>query len=120
LWGLIRLEVGKCKRMKVVAFGVNDMNETALKTNVSHTEEGCTNEVGNCGCSHAEEELLKVLNNVQVAVISLSPCINCARLLVVHGVKTVLYIEEYRRTDGIDYLKKQGVVVGKLSENMFF
>lgn len=44
-----------------------------------------------------------------------SPCYDCAKLLAQIGVKEVFYTEEYRTTDGIDFLKKCGITVEKLS-----
>lgn len=43
--------------------------------------------------------------------ITLSPCLDCGKLLKRAGVKRVIYNEVYRCTDGIDYLKKYGVIV---------
>lgn len=43
-----------------------------------------------------------------------SPCLACADYIDKHGIKTVVYGEEYRITDGIDYLKENNVVVRKL------
>ena len=45
--------------------------------------------------------------------VTLSPCLECAKLLVRAGVKRVVYLDEYRKTDGIDYLKKYKVEVGQ-------
>jgi len=36
---------------------------------------------------------------------SVSPCIDCAKLIVASGIKEVWYIDEYRITDGIKFLK---------------
>lgn len=43
--------------------------------------------------------------------ITLSPCIECAKLLVRAKVKRVVYLEKYRKTDGIDYLIKYNTEV---------
>lgn len=45
--------------------------------------------------------------------VSLSPCLDCSKLLVRAKVHRVVYFEEYRKTDGIDYLKKYNVLVEK-------
>ncbi|MNK14322.1 tRNA-specific adenosine deaminase [compost metagenome] len=49
--------------------------------------------------------------------ITYSPCLDCAKLLVRAKVKRVVYLEEYRKTEGIDYLAKYGVQVEKYSEH---
>lgn len=43
--------------------------------------------------------------------ITLSPCIDCAKLIIQAGITRVVYGEEYRNTEGIDLLKKVGVNV---------
>lgn len=48
-----------------------------------------------------------------VVYLTLSPCLDCAKLLVRAKVSRVLYLEEYRKTDGIEYLKKYNVQVEK-------
>lgn len=41
--------------------------------------------------------------------VTLSPCIDCAKLLINAGVKKVFYLEKYRDTSGIDLLNKRGI-----------
>ncbi|WYN05100.1 dCMP deaminase [Pseudomonas phage UNO-G1W1] len=43
--------------------------------------------------------------------VTLSPCLECSKLLVRAGVKRVVYRDEYRLTTGIDYLRKYNVEV---------
>lgn len=45
--------------------------------------------------------------------VTLSPCLECAKLLVRAGVKRVVYRDAYRVTDGLDYLMKYNVEVVK-------
>lgn len=47
--------------------------------------------------------------------VTLSPCLECAKLLVRAGVRRVVYRDKYRKVDGINYLIKYGVVVEKLA-----
>jgi dCMP deaminase len=51
------------------------------------------------------------------AYITLSPCLECAKLLVRAKVARVVYLEAYRKTEGIDYLAKYGVMVEKYPED---
>jgi len=44
-----------------------------------------------------------------------APCIECSKAILQAGVSTVRYGVEYRRTDGIDLLRRAGVVVEKKS-----
>lgn len=43
--------------------------------------------------------------------VTLSPCLECGKLLVRAKVKRVVYLNKYRKTEGIDYLVKYGVEV---------
>lgn len=43
--------------------------------------------------------------------ITLSPCINCALLLIQSGIKEVYYYEQYRDNSGIKLLNKCGIKV---------
>lgn len=48
-------------------------------------------------------------------VISLAPCENCAKLIFASGIKHVMYVDEYDRgSKGIDFLRKNNVVVEKI------
>ncbi|WP_270364039.1 hypothetical protein [Bacillus paranthracis] len=104
----------KCKRMTVVAIGISIDGEIGKARNSNQHE--CSNVPGACGCAHAEINLLEQMedNSPKMVIVSHSPCLNCAKRLVEEGVLTVMYHEEYRITDGIDYLKENGVKVSKL------
>jgi len=43
-----------------------------------------------------------------------SPCIDCAKLIYQSGITTVYYEENYRSTQGIDFLNKSGIKVVKV------
>ena len=43
--------------------------------------------------------------------VTASPCIECSKLIIQSGIKRVVYAEKYRLTDGVDLLKRAGVVV---------
>jgi dCMP deaminase len=48
--------------------------------------------------------------------LTLSPCSNCAKLIVAAGIERVVYAEEYDRDkDGINLLKEMGIECEKLS-----
>lgn len=46
-----------------------------------------------------------------------SPCIKCAASLLQVGIKRVVYKDEYRITDGIDFLLQHGVEITHLEVN---
>lgn len=52
-----------------------------------------------------------------IAYVTLSPCVNCAKLLIASGIKEVYYYEEYDRdTSGIELLKECGVNVRQIKD----
>ena len=100
------VSLNECKRMAVYA-----MADGYIVRNGNDNE--CTGEVGNCGCVHAEARLLKLVPHPHTVYITHSPCIDCAKKLVVAGVKRVVFCEEYRLRDGIDYLLAHDVSVSQ-------
>ena len=45
-----------------------------------------------------------------------SPCIQCAKQIYTTGIKKIYYKQDYRNSDGIEFLKKCGIEVLKLNE----
>jgi len=45
------------------------------------------------------------------------PCMECSKLIYQSGIKEVYYSEDYRSTDGVEFLKKCGVAVKKWPKN---
>ncbi len=43
--------------------------------------------------------------------VTTSPCIECSKLIIQSGIKRVVFVEKYRRTDGIDLLERVGVEI---------
>lgn len=80
-------------------------------------------EQGNEEVVHAEMQALGKMLEQGVSAknssvyLTLSPCIHCAKLLVRAKVSRVVYLEEYRKNDGIEYLKKYGVRVDIFDKN---
>lgn len=48
--------------------------------------------------------------------VTAAPCLECAKLIIQAGIVRVVYIDEYRVTDGIDLLRRAGVEVCKFTE----
>jgi dCMP deaminase len=38
--------------------------------------------------------------------LTLSPCLDCSKLILQSGIKRIVYLNEYRNRDGIDFLKQ--------------
>lgn len=46
--------------------------------------------------------------------VTMSPCIECAKLIIQSEIKRVVYSETYRITDGIDLLKQAGIQIEQI------
>ena len=93
----------ECLRKSVGCSLITIFEETSLQllrahNGPSHKDHICTNEVGNCGCCHAEPRvILKGLRKLNffhncVLVCTYSPCTNCANtILASQLVDVVIY-----------------------------
>jgi len=45
-----------------------------------------------------------------------APCLDCAKLIFQSGIRGVFYRDNYRSTDGVEFLKKSGIEVEQLKE----
>lgn len=72
---------------------------------------GCTRSL------HAETNAIAFAARAGVSVegctmyCTMSPCINCAKVIVNSGIRKLVYMEEYRDTTGLDLLKSAGITV---------
>ena len=77
-------------------------------------------EPGQCGHAHSETNALVKCNynvpTLKKMYVTMSPCFACSVLIVNAGVSEVIYLHEYRKTEGTELLKKAGVTVRQLSE----
>ena len=48
--------------------------------------------------------------------VTLSPCIECAKLIIQAGIKRVVYNDIYRNTDGLELLKKAGIELVQIKD----
>lgn len=104
-----------CKRSKVGAVIVKDDNIISFGYN------GTPAGIDNC-CEREDVTVAEVIHAEMNAILkaaksgysvdnstlylTLSPCVDCAKLILQSGIKRVLYLETYRKTDGVDFLKK--------------
>lgn len=47
---------------------------------------------------------------------TLSPCFQCAKMIITSGIKRVVYKEQYRDTSGIELLKRFGIEIIQISD----
>lgn len=115
-----------CTRRKVGAILVKDKmiisdgyNGTPSGfENVCEDENGVTKPYVLHAEANAITKVAKSSNSSQGATlyITASPCMECAKLIIQAGIVRVVYLEEYRITDGIDLLRRAGVEVVKFEE----
>lgn len=99
------------KDRRILSFGYNGMPEG--------WDNCCEDEHGDTRAEvlHAENNALMKLcqsnesSKGSMLFTTLSPCFHCAVLIYQAGISEVIYKEEYRETNGIDFLKKCGVKI---------
>jgi dCMP deaminase len=69
------------------------------KREVLHAESNAISKVAKSSNSSEDADLY----------VTLSPCFECAKLIIQSGIKRVFYREEYRQKDGLDLLIKAGI-----------
>ena len=109
-----------CKRRQVGALVVKDkmIISDGYNGTPSGFENVCEeNNVTKPYVLHAEANAITKLarssNNSEGSTlyVTASPCIECSKLIIQSGIKRVVYAEKYRLTDGVDLLKRAGVMV---------
>ena len=121
-WG----ELSHCKRKKVGALIVKD--KMIISDGYNGTPSGFDNsrEIDSktkWEVLHAEANaILKCAKhgtscNESTLYLTLSPCKECSKLIHQSGIKRVVFIEKYKDTTGIDFLKKAKVEVIEFDKN---
>lgn len=115
-----------CKRRQVGALLVKDnmiisdgYNGTPSGfENVCEDENGVTKPYVLHAEANAISKIAKSGNNSDGATlyVTASPCIECSKLIIQAGIKRVVYRDEYRLTDGVDLLRRAGVVTERIDD----
>lgn len=113
-----------CKRRQVGALLVKDRmiisdgyNGTPSGfENVCEDENGVTKPYVLHAEANAISKIAKSGNSSEGATlyVTASPCVECAKLIIQAGIKRVVYSDEYRLTDGIDLLRRAGIICEKI------
>jgi len=113
-----------CVRKKVGALIVNQDNVIAIGyngtisgfPNVCELEDGSTRPDVLHAESNAIAKCAKSSNNSDGAAlyVTLSPCFECAKIIIQSGIKKVYYLEEYRILDGLNLLRKSKIYVQQI------
>lgn len=101
------------KDNNIISFGWNgtpngfdnnceDKNNTTIPE-VIHSEENAICKAARAGISIIESTMY----------LTLSPCFNCSKLIIQSGIRRVVYLEEYRNIESIDFLKNCNIIVEK-------
>lgn len=124
------LEWGKlshCKRKQVGALIVRD--NMIISDGYNGTPSGfpncCEDDNGDTHwyVLHAEANaILKVAKSTQSAkgatlYLTLSPCKECSKLILQSGISRVVFINAYKDSAGVDFLKESGIDVVQLELN---
>lgn len=114
-----RLKVGACliKNDNPVCFGVNG-TLPGWVTNKCEDEDGKTS----VNVLHAEIQCLNKLRKINESSIGATLlvthgcCLACSHEIVDAGIVRVIYKEEYRSEEGLQYLRRKGVQVYKYED----
>lgn len=98
----------------IIAFGYNgtpagfdnkcEIDENTTKPEVLHAE---SNAIAKCARSTQSAE-------GSTLYVTLSPCLECAKLIIQSGIKAVYYKDLYRTTNGLELLQQAGISFQKL------
>jgi dCMP deaminase len=113
-----------CKRRQVGALIVKDRmiisdgyNGTPSGfENICEDESGITKPYVLHAEANAITKVAKSNNSSEGATLYItdSPCMECAKLIIQAGIERVVYDKRYRITEGIDLLKRAGILVEEL------
>ena len=117
-----RLQVGAIvvKDDRIISIGYNGMPtgwDNCCEHTVHHHDLGTTTTVSKPEVLHAESNAVAKLAKSSESglgatmFVTHAPCIDCAKLVYQSGITTVYYKNEYRSTQGLEFLNKSGVEV---------
>ena len=120
-----RLQVGAIvvKDDRIISIGYNGMPsgwDNECEDTFHHHELGTCTTVTKAEVLHAETNAIAKLAKSSESglgatmFVTHAPCIDCAKLVYQSGIDTVYYKNEYRSTQGLDFLTKSNVDVIKV------
>ena len=117
-------ENSHCNRSKVGCLIVKDRQ--IISDGYNGTPSGFPNECEDCNNNtlptvlHAEAnaitKIAKSANSAEGSTlyVTLSPCFDCAKLIIQAGIKRIVYSEEYRKTDSFKLFEEAGIEIKKI------
>lgn len=118
-------ENSHCKRNKVGCLIVKDRQ--IISDGYNGTPSGFSNECEDCNNNtlptvlHAEAnaitKIAKSTNSAEGSTlyVTLSPCFDCAKLIIQAGIKRIVYSETYRNTDSFKLFEEAGIEIKKIN-----
>lgn len=116
-----------CKRKQVGALIVKDrmIISDGYNGTPSGFENCCENNEGDTHwyVLHAEANaILKLARSTQSAkdatlYLTLSPCKECSKLILQAGIKKLVYVDNYKDNDGIEFLKNHGIEILQIPDD---
>lgn len=119
-------DLSHCERKKVGALIVRD--QMIISDGYNGTPAGfdncCENDLGetNWYVLHAEANaILKVARSTNscegaTLYLTLSPCKDCSKLILQAGIKRLVYINEYKDTTGVDFLREANIEIVQIAD----
>ena len=120
-------ENSHCKRNRVGCLIVK--NKTIISDGYNGTPSGFPNECEDCdnktlpSVLHSEAnaitKLAKSTNSSEDSTlyVTLSPCYDCAKLIIQAGIKRIVYSETYRNTDSFKLFEQAGIQIKQIKIN---
>ena len=114
----IRRQVG----CLVVPSNLENISSIGYNGSLPGEENGCKDiGSGKCGCIHAEINSLNKfkdydVNGDYILLCTLSPCLNCSKEILKYPIRKVIYLNCYRDTYGIKYLRDNNIEVMSYGE----
>jgi len=118
-------ENSHCNRNKVGCLIVKDRQ--IISDGYNGTPSGFSNNCEDCNNNtlptvlHAEAnaitKIAKSTNSAECSTlyVTLSPCFDCAKLIIQAGIKRIVYSETYRNTDSFKLFEEAGIEIKKIS-----
>ena len=118
-------ENSHCKRNKVGCLIVKDRQ--IISDGYNGTPSGFSNNCEDCDNNtlptvlHAEAnaitKIAKSTNSAEGSTlyVTLSPCFDCAKLIIQAGIKRIVYSETYRKTDSFKLFEEAGIQIKKIT-----
>lgn len=117
-------ENSRCKRSQVGCLIVN--NRQIISDGYNGTPSGFSNDCEDCDNNtlptvlHAEAnaitKIAKSTNSAEGSTlyVTLSPCFDCAKLIIQAGIKRIVYSEVYRKTDSFKLFEEAGIEIKQM------